>query len=127
MGGTKFAPVLRDLLNEPWSTVEPLFAIIVTGGSLNAGKEYLDLVIELAKYPVQIKFLAIRAVEYLQELDDLEDERPGARLVDNVDAKFFDGTDCPELSQITDLQFADAMADEIDTWLQDATAKGVLV
>jgi hypothetical protein len=47
-------------------------------------------------------------------------------LLDNVDAKFFDGTDCPELSQITDLQFADAMADEIDTWVRDATAKGVL-
>jgi hypothetical protein len=127
MGGTKFAPVLRDLLNEAWSTTEPIFAIIVTDGSPSDGKESTDLVIELAKYPVQIKFLAIRAVEYLQELDDLEDERPGARLLDNVDAKFFDGTDCPELSQITDLQFADAMADEIDTWVQDATAKGVLV
>ncbi len=127
MGGTKFAPVLRDLLNEAWSTTESIFAIIVTDGSPSDGKESTDLVIELAKYPVQIKFLAIRAVEYLQELDDLEDERPGARLVDNVDAKFFDGTDCPELSQITDLQFADAMADEIDTWVQDATAKGVLV
>jgi hypothetical protein len=39
----------------------------------------------------------------------------------------FDGTDCPELSQITDLRFADAMADEIDTWVRDATSKGVLV
>jgi len=84
------------------------------------------LVIELAKYPVQIKFLAIREVDFLVELDDLEERHPGARLLDNVDAKFFDGSDCPELSQITDLQFADAMADEIDTWVRDATAKGVL-
>ena len=75
---------------------------------------------------MQVKFLAIRQVDYLQELDDLEERHPGARLLDNVDAKFFDGTDCPELSQITDLQFADAMADEIDTWVRDAAAKGVL-
>jgi hypothetical protein len=39
----------------------------------------------------------------------------------------FDGTHCPELSQITDLHFTDAMADEIDTWLRNATSKGVLV
>ena len=60
------------------------------------------------------------------ELDDLEERHPGMRLLDNVDAKFFDGSDCPLLADITDLQFADAMADEIDTWVADATAKGVL-
>jgi len=127
MGGTKFSPVLQDLLDQARTTTEPIFAIIVTDGSPSDPVEATTLVIELAKYPVQIKFLAIREVDYLQELDDLEDRHPGARLLDNVDAKFFDGTDCPELSQITDLQFADAMADEIDTWVRDATAKGVLV
>jgi hypothetical protein len=30
------------------------------------------------------------------------------------------------LTDITDLQFADAMADEIDTWVAAATAKGIL-
>jgi hypothetical protein len=127
MGGTKYAPVLNDLLSEASTTNEPIFAIIVTDGDPSDPAESTELVIELAKYPVQIKFLAIRAVDYLQELDDLEDAQPGARLLDNVDAKFFDGSDCPDLSQITDLQFADAMADEIDTWVRDATAKGVLV
>jgi hypothetical protein len=126
MGGTKFAPILRDLLDEAATTAEPIFAIIVTDGSPTDPQESTDLVIELANYPVQIKFLAIRAVDYLTELDDLEQERPGARLLDNVDAKFFDGSDCPLLTDITDLQFADAMADEIDTWVADATAKGVL-
>ena len=32
----------------------------------------------------------------------------------------------PPLTEITDLQFAEAMADEIDMWVRDATAKGVL-
>jgi hypothetical protein len=126
MGGTKFAPVLEDLLEEAKTTAEPIFAIIVTDGSPSDSVQATMLVIELAKYPVQIKFLAIREVDFLVELDDLEERHPGARLLDNVDAKFFDGSDCPELSQITDLQFADAMADEIDTWVRDATAKGVL-
>lgn len=126
MRGTKFVPIMEDLLNEAKSTAEPIFAVIVTDGSPSDRAHATRLVIELARYPVQIKFLAIREVDYLQELDDLEVRRPGARLLDNVDAKFFDGDDCPKLSDITDLQFADAMADEIDTWIRDATAKGVL-
>ncbi len=126
MGGTKYAPIFDDLLSEASTTTEPIFAIIVTDGSPTDARQATERVIELAKYPVQIKFLAIRAVEYLTELDDLEEHHPGARLLDNVDAKFFDGSDCPLLTDITDLQFADAMADELDSWVRDATAKGVL-
>jgi hypothetical protein len=126
MGGTLFVPVLQDLLNEAESTQEPIFAIIVTDGSPSDRPRTTELIIELAKYPVQIKFLAIREVDFLKKLDDLEERKPGARLVDNVDAKFFDGEDCPVLADITDLQFAEAMADEIDTWVRDATAKGIL-
>jgi hypothetical protein len=33
MGGTKFSPVLEDLLEEARTTTEPIFAIIVTDGS----------------------------------------------------------------------------------------------
>src|SRR5690242_19228018 len=69
MGGTKFSPVLKDLLSEAQTTTEPIFAIIVTDGDPSDPAEATDLVIELAKYPVQIKFLAIRAVDYLTELD----------------------------------------------------------
>ncbi|HEX9066657.1 MAG TPA: VWA domain-containing protein [Streptosporangiaceae bacterium] len=126
MRATRYVPVLEDLLAQAKVTDEPIFAIIVTDGSPNDRSAATKLVIELARYPVQLKFLAIREVDYLQELDDLEEAHPGARLLDNVDAKFFDGTDCPPLTEITDLQFADAMADEIDTWVADATAKGVL-
>ncbi len=126
MRGTRYAPVLEDLLQQAETTSEPIFAIIVTDGSPNDRSRATKLVIELARYPVQIKFLAIREVDYLAELDDLEERHPGRRLLDNVDAKFFDGADCPLLTEITDLQFAEAMADEIDTWVRDATAKGIL-
>jgi len=126
MGGTEFVPILEDLLNEAKSTNEPIFAIIVTDGSPSDRGKATRLIVELANYPVQIKFLAIREADFLRRLDDLEERKPGARLLDNVDAKFFDGKDCPLLAEITDLQFAEAMADEIDTWVEEALAKGVL-
>src|SRR6266567_261727 len=65
MGGTKFAPIFHDLINEAKTTAEPIFAIIVTDGSPTDPAQSTELVIELAQYPVQIKFLAIRAVDYL--------------------------------------------------------------
>ncbi len=98
-----------------------LWPEVIVGRS-NDRRQATKLVIELARYPVQITFLAIREVDYLEELDDLEERRPGKRPLDNVDAKFFDGTDCPRLADITDPQFADAMAE----WVAEATAKGVL-
>jgi vWA found in TerF C terminus len=126
MGSTQFSPIMEDLLSQAKTTSEPIFAIIVTDGSPADRGRATKFIIELANYPVQIKFLAIREAEFLRKLDDLEETKPGARLLDNVDAKFFDGDDCPMLADITDLQFAEAMADEIDTWVADATAKGVL-
>ena len=123
MRRTRYVPVSRTVRR---GTDEPIFAIIVTDGSPNDGRRATQLIIELARYPVQIKFLAIREVGYLQEVDDLEEHDPGARLLDNVDAKFFNGVAWPLLTDITDLQFAEAMADELDTWLSDAIAKGVL-
>lgn len=126
MHGTEFAPIFEDLLSEAKTTNEPIFAIIVTDGSPSDRAKTTRLIVELANYPVQIKFLALREADFLRKLDDLEERQPGARLLDNVDAKFFDGEDCPELTEITDLQFAEAMADEIDTWIEEATAKGVL-
>jgi len=126
MHGTEFAPIFEDLLGEAKTTNEPIFAIVVTDGSPSDRPKATRLIIELANYPVQIKFLALREADFLRKLDDLEERQPGARLLDNVDAKFFDGEDCPVLTDITDLQFAEAMADEIDTWIEEATAKGLL-
>jgi hypothetical protein len=67
---------------------------------------------------VFLKFLAIKPVDYLQELDDLD---ASERLVDNVDAKFL-----PDPAAMSDLAFADAMVDEWDTWITAAAAVGVL-
>jgi hypothetical protein len=68
-----------------------------------------------------VKFLSVRPVDYLQELDDLEKKSPGARLLDNFDTK-----DVPDPAGLSDLQFAELMTDELDGWIQEATRKGVL-
>ena len=123
MGGTKFGPVLDDLLTRRRTASDSHH---LTDGSPSDPAEATELVIELAKYPVQIKFLAIRAVEYLGT--STTSRTPARRETARQRRRqVLRRHDCPELSQITDLQFADAMADEIDTWVRDATAKGVLL
>lgn len=44
-----------------------------------------------------------------------------ARLLDNVDTKFLEN-----YAAMSDLQFADAMADQWDSWITAALAAGVL-
>lgn len=129
MGGTSFVVVLRDILAEAKKTNSPILAVIITDGSPGDSREATKLVKELAAYPVFLKFLAIRPVDYLDELDNLEETQPGCRLVDNVDSKFFDGKgkNPPPVSTISDLEFADAMADEWNKWIDEATKAGVLV
>lgn len=127
MGGTLMAPPFEHLLDEAKRTQLPLFAIVVGDGSPSDRTATTKLVIELANWPCFIKFLSVRPVDYLQELDDLEQKSGRSligrsrRKVDNVDAK-----DMPDPAGISDLTFADAMADEWDTWLEATTAAGIL-
>lgn len=120
MGSTNLADGLRKVKKIAEESDELIYLQIVTDGDPNPDTKQAttDLVCELAGYPVFIKFLALRDVPYLQMLDDLPDTH---RLLDNVDAKFF-----PSLEAITDEAFADAMVDEWESWLELATAAGVL-
>lgn len=118
MGGTNLAAALDELRVMAAQTDAPLFAIIITDGAPNSKPAATKLVCELAGYPVFLKFLAIRPVDYLQDLDDLDASR---RLLDNCDAKFLS-----DAAGMSDLSFADAMADEWDTWITAATRAGVL-
>lgn len=123
MLGTVFSNIFEDVLREARITKVPLMIIVVTDGDPHDTARATELVKQTASYPVFVKFLAIRPVDYLDTLDKLPDS---VRLLDNVNAKSFDGRDCPPLNQITDLQFADAMIDELDDWVAKATAAGVL-
>ncbi len=118
MGSTRLDRALGALRYLAAETEQPIVALVVTDGNPDDRAAATKAVIDLARYPVFIKFLALRDVPYLQELDDLE---PSVRLLDNVDTKTF-----PSLAGVTDMQFAEAMADEWDTWITAAQAAGVL-
>lgn len=116
MGSTNLTAALDELLKIAKTTTAPIFAIIITDGQPNDKVTATQRVRELAGYPVFLKFLAIKPVRYLQELDDM-----GRRLIDNADAKYI-----PEPDTMSDLAFADAMTDEFDTWITAAQTAGVL-
>ena len=118
MGRTRLDLVLDDVRVRARQVDVPLFAVIVTDGNPDDRAAATRLVCELARFPVFLKFAAVRSVPYLADLDDLDASR---RLVDNVDTKVF-----PDLGSVSDLAFADAMADEWDTWIAAARRAGVL-
>lgn len=118
MGTTELAGALEAVRDMARDTTEPIFCVVVTDGNPNRIPPTTAVVCDLARYPVFIKFVAIREVPYLQQLDDLPNSQ---RLLDNVDAKFFD-----DPAAVTDLAFADALADEWDSWVSAATKAGVL-
>lgn len=118
MGTTNLAAALEVVLELAQGTDAPLFVIVITDGSPDSKPKATRIVCELSRYPCFIKFLAIQDVDYLQELDDLDDSK---RLLDNVDAKTIKN---PE--QMSDLEFADAMTDEWDTWISAAQRAGIL-
>lgn len=118
MGGTQMAKPLKIVRELAKQTNDPIYLIVVGDGSPWDAAETKQLVIELANYPVFIKFLSVRPVDFLDELDNLSDNE---RLLDNVDAKSIQNPD-----SLTDMELAEIMADEWLSWTQQATAKGVL-
>jgi hypothetical protein len=117
MGSTNLTAALKSLLKQAQETTAPIFAIVVTDGSPDNRSSASKLVKELAGYPVFLKLLAIRPVDYLQERDDM-----GGRLIDNADTKFIS-----DPKGMSDLAFADAMVDEWSTWISAAQAARILV
>jgi len=125
MGLTDLGGALEEVRRMAQKTDAPMFVVIVTDGSpytergeRHATHHATDMVIDLARYPVFLKFVAIEEVPYLADLDNMD---PARRLLDNVDAKTFE-----DPAAVSDLVFADAMVDEWDTWVSAATAAGVL-
>jgi hypothetical protein len=122
MGSTNLAGALRVVLDMAKSTDEPIFLVVLTDGNPDSKSEATKVVCEMAGYPVFIKFMALKPVEYLSELDDLDNTK---RLLDNVDAKPEEGSTL-NLLNCSDAEFAAALVDEWDTYIAAATAAGVL-
>lgn len=116
MGSTDLAGALEVVREEAKVTDTPLYVAVVTDGEPDDRNAARELVKDLSRYPVFIKFLAVAPVRFLEELDDM-----GDRLLDNVDAKAYS-----DLNRVTDEQFAADMVDEWDSWQKAALAAGVL-
>ena len=121
MGTTNLAGALDVVRKMVLTTDLPMYVAIVTDGDPDDQYLATGAVCDLSRYPAFLKFLAVRPVDYLNELDDLD---ASMRLIDNVDTKPNDtGLD---LLRCTDAQFQDAMADEWDSWFAAAQQAGVL-
>lgn len=118
MGSTNLTDALEKVRDEAKKTDAPLFVAIVTDGEPDDQNSAAAIIKDLARYPVFIKFLAVRKVRFLEDLDDMSDSE---RLLDNVDTKEY-----TDMSTVTDQQFANDMADEWDSWVKLALAAGVL-
>jgi Mg-chelatase subunit ChlD len=125
MGVTNLTAALEIVLEMARATESPLFTFIVTDGRPTNRRGDPDekaaerALVELSHYPVFVKILATTTVAkgWLEDLDD----NLGGVLVDNIDTKFILDPDW-----LSDLQFAEAMADEWAGWIEAATAAGVL-
>jgi|EndMetStandDraft_2_1072991.scaffolds.fasta_scaffold08009_4 hypothetical protein len=122
MGTTNLADALSVVLGMAKTTKEPIFLVVLTDGSPDNKAKATQVVCELAGYPVFIKFMALKEVDYLSDLDDLGNDK---RLLDNVDAKPEKGSGL-NLLTCSDAEFAAALVDEWDTWIKAATGAGVL-
>ncbi|WP_043654535.1 VWA domain-containing protein [Nocardia thailandica] len=118
MGGTYLAAALEVVLDMAKTTTAPLYVVIVTDDDPTDRPQVTRILQELKRYPVFVKVLTLVNAPYWDSMDDLE--VPG--LIDNLDAK-----QILDPAGITDLAFADAMVDEWHTWVQAATAAGILV
>jgi len=121
MGSTNLAGALDRVRDLAAKTTEPIVCIVLTDGDPDNRIAATAAVCDLARYPVFIKFLALRSVPYLAELDNLERTRPGARLLDNVNAQTIHHPD-----RVSNEAFAEAMVEEWDTWLDAANRAGVV-
>jgi hypothetical protein len=123
MGSTNLAGALEAVREMAATTKMPLFVAVATDGEPDDQRAATKMVCDLARYPVFLKMAALRPVQYLSTLDDLDGS---LRLVDNCDAKPEKGTTLDLLS-CSELEFQSAMADEWDTWISAAQAAGILL
>lgn len=123
MGSTNLAGALAAVRTMAARTRTPMYAAVITDGDPDDAEAATKAVCDLARYPVFLKFLALRPVPYLSTLDTLDGS---LRLVDNCNAQPSRASGLDLLS-CSDQEFQDAMAEEWDQWADQASKAGVLL
>ena len=118
---TNLTAALDVVLNRAKTADLPLFVTVVADGGADNPTSATRAFCDSARFAIFMKLLAVVPVAYFATLDDLDGTR---RLLDNIDAKPEAGG--KSLLDMDDDEFAEAMVDEWSTWINAATAAGVL-
>lgn len=123
MGGTKYAPVMQDVINkytkEEPANIPTLVLFITDGDNFDSDKKTTDRLIQSSSnLPIFWQFVGIGKgpFRYLEKLDDLD-----GRYIDN--ANFFSAKD---LNQISDKELYDRLLNEYPSWIKEAKSKNIL-
>lgn len=121
MGGTNYAPVMKDVLNK--YTKEdpaniPTLVLFLTDGDNFDKKQATNVITEASKYPIFWQFVGIGRSNYsfLEKLDEMK-----GRFIDN--ANFFAVDD---INKINDDELYRKLLNEYPEWIKEAKKKNIL-
>lgn len=121
-GGTDTAQALKAADELFDQCDDPAVIVVVTDGRPNSESAVIKQLEYMSRKPRIVKWFTIgddpEALRFAHKIDD-----DLCGLVDNVDSKNYTGE---QLNRMTSEQFAADMSDELDTWVADATAAGIL-
>ena len=119
-GGTRYAPAIREMIDQQKGAAHPLLVLFITDGEAGDSREATQAIRDASHLPIFFKFLALdsgnESFSFLEQLDTM----PG-RVVDNANFARIRG-----LKSMPDHQLFDLLTEEIDQWLPAAKAAGVL-
>lgn len=113
-GGTRYSPVMNDIIKFYKNEKLPVYVIFITDGDNFDKDTTTATIIEAAKKPIFWQFVGLGSSKfsYLESLDNLE-----GRYVDNAD--FF------SVKNADDITYQDLL-EEFPTWLSDQKVKDML-
>lgn len=114
MGGTYYAPVMRDVVETYKGSNLPAYVLFITDGNNSDKAETDKIIIEASKKPIFWQFVGIggASFNYLEQLDDMS-----GRYVDNADFFAVSGMDSITYNKLLD---------EFPGWLQNDKVKKML-
>jgi uncharacterized protein with von Willebrand factor type A (vWA) domain len=118
-GGTKYAPVIEDIIQKYKNDKLPTFVIFITDGDNSDHSDTVRVMREASKYPIFFKFVGIGSNErftFLEKLDDLS-----GRVIDN--ANFIQ---IKQISKETDENLYKSLMIEYPEWQMAATKANIL-
>lgn len=114
MGGTNYAPVIKDIVKFYKNTRVPVYVIFITDGDNWDKGETTSIIKEASKLPIFWQFVGLgnNGYSYLKDLDDMT-----GRYVDNAD--FF------EVRNANDITYFNLL-NEFPSWLSNDKVKSML-